>query len=65
MGSQQPPVSMKKTGSCGCHRPNYFARLVPEMNLFSKVCKGSLQLVSEYYYYYTIASNIICNRGQC
>ena len=23
---------------CGCHHPNYFARLVPEIGLFSKVC---------------------------
>ena len=27
----------RKIALCGNHRPNYFARLVPEMGLFSKV----------------------------
>ena len=30
---------------CGCHHPNYFARLVPEIGLFSKVCQFHIRTV--------------------
>ena len=29
----------RKIDLCGCYYPNYFARLVPDMGLFSKVWK--------------------------
>ena len=31
----------RKIDLCGYHRPNYFARLVPEIGLFSNVWKRS------------------------
>ena len=31
----------RKIDSCGCLHPSYFARLVTEMDLFSKVCNRS------------------------
>ena len=34
-----PHYQRRKIGLCGYNHPNYFARLVPEMGLFSKVWK--------------------------
>ena len=36
--TQKPQYQRRKIDLCGHHRPNYFARLVPEMGLFSEVC---------------------------
>ena len=36
--TQKPQYQRRKIELCGHHRPNYFARLVPEMGLFSEVC---------------------------
>ena len=33
-----PQSQKRKIDLCVCHRPKYFARLVPEIGLFSKVC---------------------------
>ena len=35
----------KNIDLCGHHRPNYFAILVPEIGLFSRVCNISLLLL--------------------
>ena len=36
-----PHYQRRKIDLCGYHHPNYFARLVPDMGLFSKVWKRS------------------------
>ena len=36
-----PQYQMGKIYLCGYQRLNYFARLVPEMGLFSKICNRS------------------------
>ena len=36
-----PQYQRRKIDLCGCHHPSYFARLVTEMDLFSKVCNRS------------------------
>ena len=36
-----PQSQKRKIDLCVCHRPKYFARLVPEIGLFSKVCNRS------------------------
>ena len=39
--TQNPKYQRRKINFCGYHHPNYFARLVPEIGLFSKVCNRS------------------------
>ena len=36
-----PQCESRKTDFCGYHHPNYFAILVSEMGLFSKICNRS------------------------
>ena len=36
--TQKPQYQKRKIDLCGYHHPNDFARLVPEIGLFSKVC---------------------------
>ena len=36
-----PQYESRKIDFCGYHHPNYFAILVPEMGLFSKICNRS------------------------
>ena len=36
-----PQYETSKIDLCGYHHPNYFAILVPEMGLFSKICNRS------------------------
>ena len=37
----QPQLETSKIDLCGYHHPNYFAILVTEMGLFSKICNRS------------------------
>ena len=39
--SPHPQYQRRKIDLCGYHNSNYFARLVSEMRLFSKVCNRS------------------------
>ena len=55
-----PHYHRRKIGLCACHCPNYFARLVPAIGLFTNVWGRTWKLVWEYYYV-TIVSNIICD----
>ena len=37
----KPQYQRRKIDLCAYHHPNYFARLVPEMDIFIKVCNRS------------------------
>ena len=48
--NQNLQYQRRKIDLCGCHHPNYFARLVTEMGLFSKVCKILSKVILILYY---------------